>query len=135
MLKNLPRNSSQLQHKADPNYLEYEHRELASQVYQTIDRSGLDKFTFSFIDSLWSNLNAVVRHLDRLSEDEYREFVATIEGLMDAQNELRLARFLFEVEEINAVYRLVLRNRAVLRGKQVLYKVLRFWPSLRGMQA
>jgi hypothetical protein len=130
MLKKLPRNSSQLQRKADPNYLEYEHRELASQVYQTIDRSGLDKFTFSFIDSLWSNLNAVVRHLDRLPEDEFREFFAIIEGLMEAQNELRLARFLFEVEEINAIYRLVLRNRAVLRGKQVLYKVLRFWPSL-----
>jgi len=129
MLKKLPRDSSQRQRKADPNYLEYEHRELASQVHQTIDRSGLDKFTYSFIDSLWSNLNAVVRHLDRLPEDEFREFVATINGLMEARNELRLARFLFEVEEINAVYRLVLRNRAVLRGKHILDNLLPLWPS------
>ena len=128
MLKKLPRNSSQLQHKADPIYLESEHRELARQVYQTIDRSGLNKFTFSFINPLWSNLNTVVRQLDRLPEAEFREFVAVIGGLMEAQNELRLALFLFEVEEINAVHRLVLRNRAVLRCKHVLDKVLRLWP-------
>jgi hypothetical protein len=128
MLKKQTNHSAQLQHQADRHYLQHKHRELAREIYQTIDRSGLDKFTFSFIDSLWSHLNTVVRQLDRLPETEFREFVEVIAGLMEAQNELRLARFLFEVEEINAVYRLVLRNRAVLRGKRILDNVVRLWP-------
>lgn len=130
MPKKQTKNSAQLQNQPDRNYLQHGHRELARQVYQTIERSGLDKFAFAYIDSLWNNLNTVVRQLDRLPEVEFREFIAIIDGLMEARNELRLARFLFEVEEINAVYRLVLRNRAVLRGKHVLDKVLRLWPYL-----
>ena len=124
MLKKRTGNSAQLPHQADGKYLQYKHHALAREVYQTIDRSGLDKFTSSFIDTLWSNLNTVVQDLDRLPEDQFQTFIEIIPGLMQARNELRLARFLFDVEEINPVYRLVMRNRAVLRGKHILHKVL-----------
>ena len=38
------------------------------------------------------------------------------------------ALFLFDVEEINPVYRLMMRNKAMLRGKRILDGVLRCWP-------
>lgn len=128
MLKNRAGNSAQLPHQAERKYLQYEHHALAREVYQTIDRSGLDKLTFSFIDTVWSNLHTVVQDLDRLPEGEFQAFIEIIPSLMEARNELRQARFLFKVEEINAVYRLVMRNRAVLRGKHILHKVLGSWP-------
>lgn len=128
MLKNRTGNSAGLPHRPDRNYLQSEDHALARDVYQTIDRSGLDKFTSSFIDTVSSDLNTVVQHLDRLPEDEFREFIEIIPSLMEARNELRLARFLFDVDEINAVYRLVMRNRAVLRGKHILHKALGGWP-------
>ena len=93
-----------------------------------MNTSGVGMFTFSFIDSLWNDLNAVVHDLDRLPEVEFRALIEIIDGLAEARNELRLARFLFDVEEINAVYRLVMRNKAILRGQNILHKVLRVWP-------
>jgi hypothetical protein len=107
--------------------LEYQCCEIVREVYETLHTSGLDKFTFSLIDSLWDDLNMVIHELEHLSEGTFKELLEVIERLTEARNELRLARFLFDVEEINAVYRLILRNRAVLRGEQILHKVLTVW--------
>jgi hypothetical protein len=113
------------------NSVELEHQccEIIREVYESIHTSGLDKFTFSLIDSLWNDLNIVIPQLERLPEGAFKELLEVIEGLAEARNELRLARFLFDVEEINAIYRLMMRNRAVLRGEQILHKVLTLWPS------
>ena len=73
-------------------------------------------------------MNAVVHELNYLPDEVFKEILEVSEGLTEARNELRLARFLFDVEEINAVYRLVMRNRAVLRGKHILHKILTVWP-------
>jgi hypothetical protein len=108
--------------------LEHQYCEIVREVYQTIHTSGLDKFTFSLIDSLWNDLNAALHDLERLPEAVFKELLEVIEGLTEARNELRLARFLFDVEEINPVYRLIMRNRAVLRGEHILHKVLAVWP-------
>jgi len=108
--------------------LEHQYCEIVREVYQAIHTSGLDKFTFSLIDSLWNDLNAALRDLEFLPEAAFKELLEVIEGLTEARNELRLARFLFDVEEINAVYRLIMRNRAVLRGEHILHKVLTVWP-------
>jgi len=118
----------ELTHQADRNTLEFQYYEIARDVYQTISKRGSSKFTFSFIDSLWNDLNAAVHDMDRLPEAEFRKLIGIIAGLTEARNELRLARFLFDVEEINPIYRLVMRNRAVLRGKDILRKVLLVWP-------
>jgi hypothetical protein len=97
-------------------------------VYQAIHTSGLDKFTFSLIDSLWTDLMLIIYELERLPRSKFNDLLEVSEGLTEAGNELRLARFLFDVEEINAVYRLIMRNRAVLRSERILHKVLQVWP-------
>jgi hypothetical protein len=109
-------------------HLEHTHCEIVREMHQTIHQSGLDKFTFPLIDSLCNDLNAVVYDLDHLPEESFKELIEVIAGLSEARNDLRLARFLFEVEEIQPVYRLIMRNRAVLRGKRILHKVLKVWP-------
>jgi|GEM_PF-2294789 hypothetical protein len=114
--------------QANTKYLEYQHCEIAREVYETIHRSSLDKFTYSLIDSWWNDLNIVVHELNHLPDEVFKELLEVSEGLTETRNELRLARFLFDVEEINAVYRLVMRNRAVLRGKHILHKILTVWP-------
>ena len=108
--------------------LEHQYCEMAREVYQTIHTSGLGKFSFSLIDSLWNDLNAIVNDLERLPEAACKELLEVIEGLTEARNELRLARFLFELPEINEVQRLVMRNRAILRGENILHRVMAVWP-------
>jgi len=113
--------------QAKTKVLEHQYCEIASKVYQTIYTSSLDKFTFPLIDALWNDLNGIVQHFDRLPATAFKELSEVTKDLSMARNELRLARFLFEVEEINAVYRLIMRNKAVLRGKHILHKVLTVW--------
>ena len=108
--------------------LEHQYCEMAREVYQTIHTSGLGKFSFSLIDSLWNDLNAIVNDLERLPVAACKELLEVIEGLSAARNELRLARFLFELPEINEVQRLVMRNRAILRGENILHRVMAVWP-------
>lgn len=112
------------------NSVELEHQccEMVREVYQTIHTSSLDKFTYSLIDSLWNDLNIVLYDLGQLPEAAFRELLDVIDGLTEARNELRLTRFLFDVEEINAVYRLIMRNRAVLRGECILHRIVTVWP-------
>lgn len=128
MHKKLAGNVVELPSQVDRKYLEHQHCETVREMFQTIQPSSLGKFTYSLIDSLWDDLSAVVHHLERLPESVFKEMIEVIDGLSEARNELRLARFLFDVAEINSVHRLVMRNRAVLRGKHVLHKVLLVWP-------
>jgi hypothetical protein len=124
MRKEQAGNSTELLHQANRKQLEHGYCEIIREVYQTIHQFSLDKFTFSFMDSLYNDLNAVVYDLDRLPEEIFKELIEVIIRLREARNELRLARFLFDLEEINPVRRLVMRNKAVLRGKHILHKVL-----------
>ena len=108
--------------------LEHQYCELVREVYQTIYTSGLGKFSFTLIASLWNDLNVIVHDLEYLPEAAFKQLVEVMDGLSEARNELRLARFLFEVEEINEVRRLVMRNKAILRGENILHKVIKVWP-------
>jgi hypothetical protein len=110
------------------NSVEHQYCEIVREVYQTIHASGLDKFTFFLIDSSWNDLSTALHELERLPEAASKALLEVLERLTEARNELRLARFLFDVEEINAVYRLIMRNRAVLRSEHILHKVLTIWP-------
>lgn len=117
--------------RPDPSttkHLERQSCEAVKALYQTIHTSGLHKFTFSWVDSLWNELSAVIVELDRLPDPSFRELMGVIRGLSEARDELRLARFLFDVEEIDPIYRLIMRNRAVLRGEIILQKTLQVWP-------
>ena len=109
-------------------YLAHPCFEMIRDVHQTIDGSSLSEFTLSLVDSLWKALNVVVQSLERLPEESFEALMEVIVSLREARNELRLASFLFDVEEINPVYRLVMRNRAVLRGQEILRKSLLAWP-------
>jgi len=109
-------------------YLEHQHCEIVREIEQTLHTAGLDKFTYAWIESFQEELHDIVHQLECLPETAFKEMIEVIDCLSEARNELRLARFLFEVEEINPVYRLILRNRAVLRGRDILYRTLRFWP-------
>jgi len=113
---------------ANAEYLEHPHYEIARDVYQTIHSSGLYKFTYLWVDSRWNDLNSTLRELESLPQTGLKELLEVIELLTDARNELRLARFLFDMEEINPVYCLVMRNRAVLRSEHALHKAIQVWP-------
>src|SRR5688572_2941709 len=95
-------------------YLEHRHCVIVREIEQTLHTSSLEKFTYSWIDSLREELNAIVHELEILPEEAFKEMIEVIDGLGEARNELRLAMFLFNVEEIHPVHRLVMRNRAVL---------------------
>lgn len=127
MLKEQPGTSTKLPHPATAKPLEFGHCEIVRGVCESLDRSRLDQFTMSRLDALWKDLNAVLYALERLPETSFQELIEVILRLREARNELRLARFLFDVEEINPTHRLVMRNRAVLRGTGILHKVLQVW--------
>ena len=116
-------------HRSNSIYLQHEYWEIIKEAYQAIHTSGLYKFTFAMIDSWWDDLNTVLCDLGSVPEATFKDLLEVIEGLTEARNELRLARFLFDVEDINPLYRLIMRNRAVLRGEHILRKVIRTWPS------
>jgi len=130
MLKEQAGNAVELPLRADRKYLNHPHCEIVREVYQTIHISALDKFTFSLIDLSWHDLDAVIHYLERLPEAAFKELIEVIADLTEARNEMRLARFLFDVEEINPVHRLVMRNRAVLRCQDILCRALHVWPVL-----
>jgi hypothetical protein len=128
MLRKQAGKSVELLHSANGKYLQHQHCEIAREVYESIHTSGLDRFTYAFIDSSCNELNDVLHDLDHLPESEFKELIKVITGLSEAQNELRLARFLFDLDEIPPLYHLIIRNRAVLRGKRIIHKVLQAWP-------
>jgi hypothetical protein len=129
MLNRRAGRSAKVSPQSNGKYLEHQHYETALQVYQTLQMSSLGKFTHSLIDGLYKDVSAALYHLKRLPEEDFKEFMEVIQGLGLVRNELRHARFLFDVEEINPVHRLVMRNRAVLGGKQVLHRVIVSWPQ------
>lgn len=128
MLKEQAVPSTEMPHEATGQNLEHPYCEIVREVYESIHRSGLDQFTLSRIGEFWNDLNAVLYELERLPETSFQELMEVILRLREARNELRLAYFLFHVEEINSIRLLVLRNKAVLRGKRILHKVLLTWP-------
>ena len=115
-------------HRADGGYLEHQSYEIARDVYQSLHSSILDQFRYAWVDALWSDLNALVYELEHSPKTVFNALLEVIERLTEARNELRLARFLFDVEEINPVYRLIMRNRAVLRGRDCLHRGIEVWP-------
>ena len=128
MLKEQAGNSIELQPRTNRRYLEHQSFEIIREVYQGLYRSSLDKFKYPFIKSLWNTLNDVIHHLEQLPEAVFKEMIEAIDGLSEARSELRLASFLFDVEEINPVHRLIMRNRAVLRATKILQRMLLVWP-------
>jgi hypothetical protein len=128
MLRKQAGTSVELPPAVNGKYLEPQQHEIVREMCLSLHRSSLNRFTYSFVDAQCSDLNAVVYELDGLPEALFKELIEVIVGLGDARNELRLTRFLFDVEEINPVYRLLLRNRALLRSKRILDKVLGAWP-------
>ena len=109
-------------------YVEHRHCETVREIYQTMHASSLHEFTFPRVDALWNELQGTVHALDHLPEAAFKELIEVIVGLREARNELGLAGFLFDLEELNSVHRLVLRNKAVLRSKRRLATVLEVWP-------
>ena len=129
MLQSQAGNSIELPSQANREYREQQYCEIVREVYQILETSSLDKFTYPMIHSLWNTLSDVIHQLERLYEAAFKEMIEVIEGLSEARNELRLSCFLFDVEEINPLHRLIMRNRAVRRGKQQLQKMLLVWPA------
>ena len=128
MLKKQADHVAQLLPQADGSYLERRYCENVREIYQFLSTASLATFNYSRIDSLSAELNEILHALERLPEGVFKDLIQVIDSLSEARNELRLARFLFDVEEINAVYRLMMRNRSVLRARDILQKTLRVWP-------
>ena len=128
MLNEKAGNSIELPSRANRKYLEHQSCQIIGEVHQTLQTSGLEKFSFSLIQSLWDRLNDVFLHIDQLPEPAFVEMIEVVNGVRESRNELQLALFLFDVEEINPLHRFVMRNRAVVRGKLILQRTLQVWP-------
>ena len=128
MLNEQAGNSIEPPSTAKRNYLERPSCEIIREVHRTLQTSGLERFSFSLIQSLRDRLNDVIHHLDQLPEPAFREMIEVIDGVRESCNEMRLALFLFDLEEVNPLHRFVMRNRAVVRGKYILQKMLLVWP-------
>jgi len=128
MLKEQDGTSVELPQPATGKYLEHQHCEIVREVFDAFHTAGLNRFIFSLIDSFWNDLSIAIHHLERLPEETFKELMEVIEGLTEARNELRHARFLFDVEEINPLHRLIMRNKALSGCRAILCKVLRVWP-------
>lgn len=120
--------SFDIPHPASKNYLEISYYEVVWRIYHSINRLSLNKLSLSFTSELCDSLDEIIQDLHHLPEERFKVLIAVIDSLSLARNELRLARFLFRTEEINPLYRLVLRNKATLRGKNILRKALTSWP-------
>lgn len=130
MLKERTGNTVNLSPRVNGKHPEQgQHFEAIGEVYQTIHTSGLYQYTLAWIEARWYAVLKILHQLEQLPEPEFIEMMEVIEGLREAGNDLRLARFLFDVEEINQVYRLIMRNRAVLRSAAMLQKTLQTWPT------
>lgn len=129
MFKEQAGHSVELPPRTNRRYLEHQSCEIIREVYQNLYGSDLDKFTYAFLKSLWDTLSDVVHHLERLPEVVFKEMIEVLDGLSEARSELRLAIFLFDVEEINPVHRLIMRNRAALRATKILQRVPQVWPG------
>jgi hypothetical protein len=121
-------NTLALSHQATSKHLEQEYRERVREVYTTIHQSILESFTASLLDSLWNDLHAIIYELECLPEAIFKELIEVIVNLREAHNELRMAHFLFELEEVDPIRRFVMRHKAILRGKIIINKVLLVWP-------
>lgn len=108
--------------------LEHQHCERVKKLHEIMHTSGLERYTSVFINSLYGELTVILYELEKESDDTFKALMEVISGLREARNELRHARFLFDLQEINPVHRLVMRNRAALGGKDVLQKVILVWP-------
>ena len=108
--------------------LEHPDYEIAGNVYQNFHTTSLGKFTSAWIDGTLDSVHEILHRLEQSPEVTFLELMEVIQGLRETRDELRLARFLFDREEIPPLYGLVMRNRAVLRGETILQKVLKVWP-------
>ena len=129
MLRQQAGNSMERRSRTNGKHLEPSSFQSVSEAQTVLQTAGLEVFTVSFIASLWSKLEEVIQSLDNLPESKFRKLVEVIDGLREVRNGLQLACYLFDVEEIPPLYRLILRNRAVLRSRQKLEKILPVWPS------
>jgi hypothetical protein len=110
---------------ANDQVLETEGWEVVRQTYQTLRTSSLFQFTLARVEGLYRDLEAALYQMEHGSAEVSPRFLKIAESLQKARNELRLALFLFDVPEIDPLYRLVMRNRALLRGEAVLCEVIK----------
>jgi hypothetical protein len=108
--------------------LEHPYCERVRHLYDILHASGIETYTYTFIDSWYLEATVILYELEDQTESTFKALIEVIISLREARNELRHARFLFDVEEVNAVYRLILRNRAVLKSKEILLRIILGWP-------
>ena len=94
-----------------------------SRLYRQINNTHPGKFSLPFADGLCSELDCVID--DLLSQVKSKELLAIIHDLTIARNEVLLTIDYLDPEEVHPLYRLVLRNKAILRLKNVLHGILR----------
>jgi hypothetical protein len=94
-----------------------------SGLYRQISNTHPGKFGLPFADGLCSELDCVIDEL--LSQATSKELLAVIHDLTIARNEVLLTIDYLDPERVHPLYRLVLRNKAILRLKNVLHSILR----------
>jgi hypothetical protein len=110
------------QHLADIQELEQLYSPI-SRLYQQINNTHPGKFSLPFADGLCNELDCVLD--DLLSQAKSKELLAVIHDLTLARNEVMLTVDYLDLEGVHPLYRLVLRNKAILRLKDVLHGILR----------
>lgn len=103
-----------------------EREQLSSPIgdlYRRIDSAHPGTFSVSFAEGLCNEIDCLVDQL--FSQAKSKEILAVVRDLTLARNEVVLAIDYLDPQEVDPLYRLVLRNKAILRLKNLLYEILR----------
>lgn len=98
----------------------------------TAEAGGL---TASFLERLCNELDSIITRLIPLKDPNKLESPAFFDGLLIARNKLRFALALFGMEEVDPLYRLIIRNKVIFKVRMLLGDVLQCWPGVAGQGA
>jgi hypothetical protein len=101
-----------------------------ARIYKALAAAEPGMLTASFLEGLHNDLDAIIEHLTPLTDPDELESPAIIDGLIIARNKLDFALALFDIEEVDPLYRLVIRNKVVPRVRILLGDVLQCWPGV-----
>ena len=114
---------------ADDKELEQLYREITSDIYQSLKLMNPWSFDRTFVCVAWEDLNAVIDGLLPHMMDDEDTFVRIVDGLKAVRKELCFADSLFDVEQVDPLYRLVIRNKSALRLRYILDTILQSWET------
>lgn len=106
-----------------------------ARMYQTLAAAEVGMLTASFLQGLYNDLDSIIERLIPLKDPNELESPAILDGLIIARNKLDFALALFDIEDVDPLYRLVIRNKVIPKVRSLLEDVLLCWPGAEAPRA